>query len=187
VSEIQTFLADLKEKRAKAQAKLEKARANVVTALKDFEELDTAINVLTKHGYIQGDVEQAPMDKPVEVNETYALLLRFLPRGEHMAMAPKQITELMISKGYELDPDYVRTALWRMAQRDILINRDGRYWWPRPKEEAPDAETSEASESTGLAGHGGSDCQPASESSSLSRSTPSQTVQVADWDDDVPF
>jgi hypothetical protein len=190
VSDVLSFAADLKQKHAKAQAKLDKARANLIAAQKDFEELDTALNVLTKHGYIDDeDTKASGPSASVAPNETHAFLLRFVPAGEIGAIAPKEVADMVRSHGRDdLDPDYIRTVLWRLAQRGVLMNKDGRYWRPR-KDEAPDAETSEASNSTGPVTGRERGYPPSTPEGSI----PSGSTHVQpsafdeDLDDDVPF
>jgi hypothetical protein len=188
VSLIVSFAADLKQKHAKARAKLDKLRASMAAAEKDFDELDTALNVLTKHGYIEDEAHPAAgIGAAVATNETHMYLLKFVPEGEIGAIAPKEVADIVRSTGRnDLDPDYIRTVLWRLAQRGILMNKDGRYWRPK-KDEAPDAEASEASNSMGPVGREGGYPPSTPEGSIPSGSTPVQAADEGDLDDDVPF
>lgn len=184
------FVTDLIEKRAKAEAKVKRMEASLAAARKDFDELDVAVNVLTKHGYIQGDEGQAAPAITAQngLNDTYSYLLRFVPFGEDLAIAPKEVTDMVRRDGRaDLSGDYIRTALWRMGQRGVLEGNDGRYWRPK-KEEAPDASTSGASETTGPVTGRERGYPPSTPEGSIpSGSTHVQAAYESDLDDDVPF
>lgn len=187
--------ADLVEKRSKAQARVKSLEVKLASARKEFDELNVAVTVLTRHGYLRADdaAEAAPApaeaDTGDRLNDTYMFLLRFIPFSADWAVAPKHVTSEVHQKGRtDLSADYIRTALWRMGQRGILeSNGDGRYWRPR-KNEAPDAETSEASETTGPVTGRERGYPPSTPEGSIpSGSTPSQPAAEVDWEDDVPF
>jgi hypothetical protein len=180
--------SDLVEKRTKAQTRVKSLETKLAAARKDFDELDVAVNVLTKHGYIEDEAHPAAgIGAAVATNETHMYLLKFGPEGEIGAIAPKEVADIVRSTGRnDLDPDYIRTVLWRLAQRGILMNKDGRYWRPK-KDEAPDAEASEASNSMGPVGREGGYPPSTPEGSIPSGSTPVQAADEGDLDDDVPF
>lgn len=190
MTDVRSFAADIKERRTKAQAKVNRLRNSLAAATKDLEELDVALNVLVKHGYIEGDEDQ-PQPAIAEAagfsNENHALLYSYVPEGEASAISPKEVTDAIHATGRtDLNADYVRTVLWRMAQRNTLESRDGRYWRPTKKEEAP-AEA-EASQFRGPVGREVGYPPSTPEGSNPSGSTPSQAAEVDAWDDDdVPF
>jgi len=187
-------LLDLLDKREKAAARVKRAEVSLASAKKDFEELDIAVNVLTKHGFITGDTAQ-PKPKIVEAvgftNPKHHLIFEQVPVGRSYAISPKEIIDAVRSKGGEVSPDYVRTVLWRFADKGTVINTDGRYWrhpLEQEKEEASDAETSEASDFTGPVGRGTGFPSTPPEGSTPSGSTHAQAAYFdADLDDDVPF
>jgi hypothetical protein len=187
-------LNDLIEKREKAAARVKRAEAALGNAKKDFEELEIALNVLAKHGFIAGDQAQ-PKPKIVEAvgftNPKHGMIFDQIPIGERYAVSPKEIIDAVRSKGSNVTPDYVRTVLWRFADRGTVENTDGRYWrhpLEQEKEEASDAETSEASETTGPVGREGGYPPSTPEGSIPSGSTPVQAHSFdEDLDDDVPF
>ena len=149
MSDVPQYVTDLIDLHAKAQARMKRAEATFGAAKKDFDDLDVALSVLRKHGYLPADPHQ-PAPKSAgsgeePLNDNYLLMLRHIPFRADWAVAPKYVTGEVHKKGREdLSADYIRTALWRMAKRGILESNDGRYWRPR-KEEASDAETAEAS------------------------------------------
>lgn len=182
------IITDLKDKLAKAEAKVGRIRASLTAATKEYEELVTAISVLTKHGYVAGDAgKQQPVVSAATgfTNANHALLFISVPEGEQYAVSPKEVTDLVHRDGRaDLTPDYIRTVLWRMADRGTLQSKDGRYWRPK-KEEAP-AEA-EASNFMGPVGRERGYPPSTPEGSTPSGSTPSQPEKETDWEDDVPF
>lgn len=145
--DLTAFIADLREKRDKAEARVRRTKANHEAAVRDFEELDCAYTVLIKHGYIKDAAGHEPAG--AAMNETQALVLSCVPYGEVFAIAPKDVANMLHARGRDdITADYVRTTLWRLAKREILKSEGGLYWRPgKPDLEnvaAPDAETSRA-------------------------------------------
>jgi len=108
-------------------------------------------------------------------------------------MAPKDVTAALHASGRnDVTSDYVRTTLWRMAQRGLLKSNNGLYWRDTVEVEgvaAPDAGTSRADNKT-VGPHGGGEVFPADtpEGSIPSGSTPSSPAPWGDdLDDDIPF
>lgn len=176
-------LQSLSDSLHKAQAKAKRLRAQADTAEREANEIETAIRVIER----MSGADTAP--SATAVGETGAIVLQYVGYGPEKGRTPKEIHEAIeLIEGGDIGADNVRTQLWRMAKRGILQSEGGRYW--RKKEEASNAETSEASNSKGPAdGSQGRATHLDPEGSIPSGSTPSQRTVRPPWenDDDVPF
>jgi hypothetical protein len=193
MADFPTVAADLSAKLSKAESKVKRYESALELALAERDELAIAMRVLAKHGYLEGAVAAAG-DRVAGMNEAQALVYECTAFGEVSALAPKDVAAILHARGRDdLSSDYVRTTLWRLAQRGILKSENGLYWRPAPAAEngsAPDVETSRAVDSAGLAdGSQGRATHLDPEGSIPSSSTPPKIIIVPDddIDDDVPF
>src|SRR5206468_3807304 len=140
--------------------------------------VETAIRVIERMNGVSDTAKITP------VGENAAMILRYMGDGQAAGISPKEVHDMIVAmEDADISADLVRTQLWRMAKRGLLKSKDGRYWRPR-NDEAPDAETSEASNTTGPAdGSQGGATHLHPEGSIPSGSTPSQDAIVADWED----
>lgn len=118
-------LSQLRQILLKQDAKAQRLRDQLSTALAERNDTDTAIRVLEK---LSGLAAPAA---PVQPNENGALILKFVGHGESEALAPKDIVDRLSAAGHELNADLVRTQLWRMAKRGALESENGKYWRPQ--------------------------------------------------------
>lgn len=198
-------VALLKDKRAKLAARVKKAQAALDAAKAELDETETAIRVLVRMGLATDDETPTPSGPPI--TEAQKLVLSALETDPDKGRSPKEVLEVLKSKGVEMNPDYVRTALWRLAKRELVSTANSVYWKvtstgdganPSPKNETPDAET------PGVSGRSGrvaeledpekSEQRPfrKGENVGSSPTPPSSDSDVPDlthWDsdDDVPF
>jgi len=191
----------LRDKEARLEARLKKARAAVERDESELEEVRTALRQLAKLGLISGedDDDQGPFAG--DINAAHSAILSCVPYGEEFAIAPKEVVAMLqAGGGFEQSADYVRTALWRMAtKKRIIESKNGLYWRPAVElaeanvnrnVKAPDASTSEASNGSGLdTGRGtGFPSTPPGGSIPPSSTHPRPApAWDADLDDDVPF
>lgn len=186
---------DLKDKLSKADSKVNRLESALSVARKERDDLATAYRVLVKLGHIEDGGTPADTTPSTGANEKQAIVLELVPFGEQYAVAPKDVTAILHNRGLEdITADYVRTTLWRFAQRNVLQSGDGLYWRRTPELNsvaAPDAETSRAdNESTGPATGRGTGFPPTPPEGSIpSGSTPSNTSPGwgDDLEDDIPF
>lgn len=190
---------DLKARYSHEDSKVKRLESALAAARERRDEIAVAMKVLAKLGYIEDPeaVASTNTNRVVGMNEAQSLVYQYVGCGEVGAMAPKDVTSILHSTGRDdLSADYVRTTLWRLAQRGYLKNEGGLYWRPEPAKAenvaAPGAETPRAvNESAGP--HGGGSVFPASspEGSIPSGSTPPKRGFVefdeTGLDDDIPF
>lgn len=160
------------------------------------DELAVAMRVLAKHGYIDTDaVAPSNTNRHAGLNEQQSQVYECTGYGEIVGLAPKDVVGMLHSKGIDnLSADYVRTTLWRLAQRGLLQSQNGLYWRPGAPDaanvEAPDAKTSEASEVSGPVTGRERGYPPSTPEGSIpSGSTQSRPNPAwdEDLDPDVPF
>lgn len=188
---------DLKSKLSKADARVRRLESTLSNARKERDELATALRVLVKLGHIEDDSGAASDEiEAATANERQSLVLDQVPEGQQYAVAPKDVTSALHALGLtDITADYVRTTLWRFAQRELLKNADGLYWRAiTPDTEnvtAPDARTSEADNFMGPATGRGTGFPPTPPEGSIpSGSTPPSDYKpwhVVPDDDDIPF
>ncbi len=123
-------VADLREKFSKADSKVKRRETALASALEARDELAIAMRVLAKHGYMDSEsVAPANMNRQTGLNEKQALVFSCVPHGEDRAVAPKFVTDVLNFDDHtDITGDYVRTTLWRLAQRGMLRNANGLYW-----------------------------------------------------------
>jgi hypothetical protein len=186
---------DLRTKLSKAESKVKRLESTLQQARQERDELAVAMRVLVKHGYLDADhIVPANTNRNAEMNEMQNLVFLGVPHNRAEAVAPKDVTATLHASGHtDISGDYVRTTLWRLAQRDMLNNENGKYW----RSEAPEPENVAASdarapEADTIAGPlGGERGYPPSapEGSIPSGSTfrPNVSNFADDMDDDIPF
>lgn len=186
---------DLKDKLSKADSKVKRLESALSAARLERDDYATAYRVLVKLGHIEAVQAATEEVGAVGANEKQNLVLSLVPEGEQHSVAPRDVTQNLHQRGLEdITADYVRTTLWRFAQRGVLKSADGLYWRSSPvaveNVAAPDAETSRAdNESTGPATGRGTDYPPTPPEGSIpSGSTPPRSSPYSDdLDDDIPF
>lgn len=185
-----------KERLAKAEARLLRLEKQVETARSDVADLRTTVRVMAE---ITG--ETLTDSTPVEAQGRPRHIVMLLPEGEENGAGPSEIFENYRRLGADdVSPDTFRATLWRMKNgiyfmRDrgswVIRSSDGRYWKESitHKDEAPDAETSGASETTGPVTGRERGYPPSTPEGSIpSGSTHVQPASFdTDLDDDVPF
>lgn len=176
----------LREKEAKLEARVKKARVTLESLETELTEVRTTLKVLVSMGLAEApaDLHDDGPSGTDALSENQSAVIAVVPQGEDQARPPKHIIDMVNLIGPELNGDYVRTVLWRLAKRGIIHNTNGLYW--REKEEAP-AEA-EASSSKGPVGREGGYPPSTPEGSIPSGSTPPHTSEADVWDDDdIPF
>lgn len=187
---------DLKNKLSQAEARVRKFESSLQKAREDRDELAVTLRVLGKHGYMGLDeTAGVTAGRAGEMNALQALVTACVPGFDSPGITPKNVTTVLHTAGrQDVSGDYVRTTLWRMAQRGILKSENGRYWRIESPAAgnvaAPDAQTPRAdNESTGPdTGRGTGFPSTPPEGSIPSGSTFVQGSGYADdLDDDIPF
>lgn len=112
----------LKAVLAKAQAKADRLRIQYEAANQEVVETTTAIRVLER-------LSGSPSALTTSAGDVGAAILAHTKEGPENGRAPKDIFEALCAEGRDdLNPDQIRTQLWRMAKRGILQSEGGRYW-----------------------------------------------------------
>jgi hypothetical protein len=177
----------LREKEAKLEGRVKKARATLESLETELNEVKTALKVLVSMGLAEAPAAlQDDGGGADALNQNQAAILAVVPEGQDDALPPKALIDKLAFRGMEMNGDYVRTVLWRLAKRGAIYNANGLYW--RNKEEAPGLPP-EASNSLGpVTGRREPSSSIPSEGSIPSGSTPPHTSAVEAWDDDdIPF
>jgi hypothetical protein len=177
----------LREKEAKLETRVKRARATLESLETQLGEVRTTLKVLVDMGLAEApaDLHDGADGGAETLNENQSAVVATVPEGEDNALPPKGIIDKLEFRGTNLNGDYVRTVLWRLAKRGAIHNKNGLYW--RDKEEASGLEP-EASDSLGLHGGEAPSSSRSPEGSIPSRSTPVHASFDADLDDDdVPF
>ncbi|MBP6362115.1 MAG: hypothetical protein KA329_01170 [Novosphingobium sp.] len=134
------IIEQLKERHAKAKAKVERAEKALESARSEFSDIDTAMRVLAEmqgggtQGQGRGNASEA-------VAERQANILKILREGRFSALEPKELhARYSLTFGDEVSLDTFRTTIWRMKDRGpytdgseswIVDNDEGRYWKER--------------------------------------------------------
>lgn len=188
--------ADLKSKLSQAEARVRKLESSLEKAREDRDELAVTLRVLGKHGYMgAAETEAVTAGRGAEMNALQAVVIACVPGSGSPGITPKNVTAILHTAGRpDVSGDYVRTTLWRMAQRGVLKSENGQYWRIETPDaenvEAPDALTPRANnESTGPDTGRGTGFPPTPPEGSIpSGSTSHFTGGFADeMDDDIPF
>lgn len=118
-------IADLESRHKKAQSRALKAKAAFESATKEALRLETALSVVRE---IMG-VSDMPSDSVGSLSEKQKILINSLKYGENNAMSPIDIYAIASSDpSFNGDVNYVRTTLWRMANKDNIGSANGTYW-----------------------------------------------------------
>ncbi|MFO6429122.1 hypothetical protein ACLBKT_03420 [Erythrobacter sp. W302b] len=134
------ILEQLKDRHAKAKARLEKAEKALESARSEFSDIETALRVLQEMQGIgaSGGVKSVATEV---VAERQSNILKVLREGRNSALEPKELyVYYSLTFGDDVSLDTFRTTIWRMKDRGpfadgetrwTVENEDGRYWKER--------------------------------------------------------
>lgn len=169
----------------KLTAKVDRLRSGLDAAESELSDTQTALRVLSKLG-VTASVPDADISN---LSDAHATIVEVVPYGKARGLAPKDVWYKLNAAGEtEMSADYVRTTLWRLAKKGELGSADGVYWRETEQEiEASDDHSPEASNGTGPVGRENGFPPTPPEGSTPSGSTPVQSPDWGELDDDVPF
>lgn len=118
-------IADLESRLKKAQIRAEKAKSAYESAANEAVRLETTLSVVRE---IIG-VSDAPNVSGGSLSAKQKILVNSLKYGENNAMSPIDIYAIASSNpSFNGDINYVRTTLWRMANKHSIGSANGTYW-----------------------------------------------------------
>ena len=187
-------LSIARDRLAKAESRVQRLEKQLEGARAERDDLQTTVRVMAE---ITGETAA---DGPVaEIQGRQKDILRLLPDEPAKGAAPAALYDMYkLICDEDITLDTFRTTTWRMKGNVFVLPHHGRYlvkandgkYWKEAiaKEEASDAQTSEASKKLGPLGGERGFPPTAPEGSIPSGSTRAQPAAFdAELDDDVPF
>lgn len=118
----------IRDKHARAQLRLERARRALEAAEADVADLEAALRVMAQIS--PGSPVPLRPSQSDQVAERQLNLIKVLPHGRILAVEPKPLSERYAKMFPEDDValDVLRTTLWRMKERAIAYPYDGHLW-----------------------------------------------------------
>lgn len=159
-------ISELESRLKTMQGKAEKAKIAFESASAEVARLETALSVVRE--MFGGKI--ASNDGSPELTDKQRYVFNALKIGKNNAMSPVDVFQVTKSHaGFEGDVNYVRTTLWRMANKKQIAGANGAYWRFTSETNADVADAFAA----------------------LAAELPPQPIIQAQWDDDldseVPF
>lgn len=118
-------ISELETRLRKVQARAEKARIAFESASAEVVRLDTALSVVRE--MIGG--KSVPSDGSPELTDRQRFVYNSLKLGQNNALSPVDVFQVAKDHaGFEGDVNYVRTTLWRLANKGQIGGAGGTYW-----------------------------------------------------------
>lgn len=139
-------LAALKDRRAKAEAKIARARKALEMAKKELDDLEAAERVIAS---ISGESVSATASQG-SVSERDRVMTKLLATEMSGAQTPAELHQIYLDEtGDDINLDAFRTALWRLQKKEIrgvaniwVVRSDGgRYWRESAEADANGSDT----------------------------------------------
>ena len=147
----------LRDRIAKAEAKLQRHEKAVESTRSEVADLHTTLRVMCS--LTEGE-STAPLAPQASLSARHSLILGLLREGQEGALPPVTIFELYKAIADDINPDTFRTTIWRMKDKFFTTDgwlvevksEDGKYWkeslagnLARNETEAPTENLSDAS------------------------------------------
>jgi hypothetical protein len=125
-------ISELELRLKKAENRAEKAKIAFDSATREASRLATALSVIRE---MSGNVAPSTTSSGQLTNKQQ-IVVNSAKYGQENAMSPINIYQLAsLNDGFDGDVNYVRTTLWRMAERGAIGSANGKYWrWPESDE-----------------------------------------------------
>jgi hypothetical protein len=122
-------IAELETRLKKAQSRAEKAKIALESASIEVTRLETALSVIRE---MSGN--NAPSTAAVgNLTQKQQIVINSLKYGQNNAMSPVDIYQVASGDpAFNGDVNYVRTTLWRMADKGAIGGANGTYWKHSP-------------------------------------------------------
>lgn len=118
-------ISELESRLKKSQIKAEKAKTAFESASSEVARLETAISVIRE--MIGG--KGAPSDGSPDLTDRQRFVFNSLKIGQNNALSPVEVYQAATDyAGFEGDVNYVRTTLWRLANKGQIGSAGGAYW-----------------------------------------------------------
>ena len=118
-------ISELESRLKKMQTKAERAKIAFESTSAEVARLETALSVVME--MIGG--KSAPSDGSPELTDRQRFVFNSLKIGQNNAMSPVDVYQVAKDHaGFEGDVNYVRTTLWRLANKGQIGGASGAYW-----------------------------------------------------------
>jgi hypothetical protein len=118
-------ISELESRLKKVQMKAEKAKIAFESACNEATRLETALSVIRE--MIGG--KGAPSEGSPELTDRQRFVFNALKIGQNNALSPVEVYQAATDyAGFEGDVNYVRTTLWRLANKGQIGGAGGTYW-----------------------------------------------------------
>jgi hypothetical protein len=118
-------ISELETRLKKAQSRAEKAKAAYEAAHAEAVRLDTALSVVRE--MMGASVVANSSGGSLTVKQQ--ILINSLKIGQNNAMSPAEVFNAASKdRAFDGDVNYVRTTLWRMADKGAVGSANGAYW-----------------------------------------------------------
>lgn len=118
-------IAELEARLKKAQSRAFKAKSAFDVATAEAARLETALSVVRE---MMGPSVAVPQGA-ANLTSRQQVVVNSLKFGSNNAMSPVEVFAVAAgNSSFEGDVNYVRTTLWRMADKGVIGNSSGAYW-----------------------------------------------------------
>jgi hypothetical protein len=118
-------IEELEVRLKKAKIRAEKAKSALESASGEVARLETTLSVIRE---MSGSLAQ-PASIGGNLTQKQQIVINSLKYGQAYAMSPIDIYQLASAeKTFGGDVNYVRTTLWRMADKGFIGGANGTYW-----------------------------------------------------------
>ena len=125
-------IPELESRLKKAQSRVIKAKAAYDSATTEVSRLETTLSVVRE---MMGATETTSQGGG-NLTSRQQIVVNSLNFGQNNALSPVDVFQVASGDAsFEGDINYVRTTLWRMADKGVIGNANGAYWRFPPDEQ----------------------------------------------------
>lgn len=118
-------ISELETRLKKAKMRRDKAKTAYESAATDVGRLETALSVILE---ITGTLKQ-PTTTGGGLSLKQRVVVDSLKFGQNQALSPVDVYQSAArNDAFDGDVNYVRTTLWRMADKGVIGSANGTYW-----------------------------------------------------------
>ena len=118
-------VSEIEARLKKAQARADKARTALDGASAEIARLETALSVVRELMGTNSSISSPESNLTVRQQ----FVINSLKFSQTNAMSPVEVYQVAsANSGFEGDVNYVRTTLWRMADKGQIGSANGAYW-----------------------------------------------------------
>ena len=118
-------ISELESRLKKAESRASKAKAAFDAATAEALRLETALSVVRE----MIGTPTATAQSGGNLTSRQQIVVNSLKFGQNNALSPVDVFQVASENfSFEGDVNYVRTTLWRMADKGVIGNANGAYW-----------------------------------------------------------